>query len=80
MDKELEERISNFNEMFRSKGWRQLLTDLEENAQVINSIEAAKDAQDLFYRKGQLAVIAQMMNFEASINAIQEEYESADSE
>ena len=40
---------------------------------VINSVEAAKDNEDLYFRKGQLAVIANLLNLEAQIDASEAE-------
>jgi len=40
---------------------------------VINSVEAAKDNEDLYFRKGQLAIIANLLNLEAQIDATEAE-------
>ncbi len=82
IDKELELYYRNIRDMFGSPGWKQLMEDLNSNAMVINSVEAAKDNEDLYFRKGQLAVIANLLNLEAQIDASEaealkeEEYES----
>lgn len=78
MDKELEEYFNNYFELFRSSGWKQLIDDLNENKVVIDSIESAKDEQDLYFRKGQLNVIGTILNLETSINNSHEEQLSDD--
>ena len=73
IDKELELYYRNIRDMFATTGWKQLMEDLNSNAMVINSVEAAKDNEDLYFRKGQLAVIANLLNLEAQIDASEAE-------
>ena len=73
IDKELELYYRNIRDMFATVGWKQLMEDLNSNARVINSVEAAKDNEDLYFRKGQLAVIANLLNLEAQIDAAEAE-------
>ena len=69
INKELELYYRNMYRMFASDGWKQLQEDLQNNATVINSVELTKDNDDLRFRKGQLAVIASLLNLEAQIEA-----------
>lgn len=73
MDKELEQYYDNYFEMFDSKGWKQFVEELRTNGLSINSVEAVKDSNDLYLRKGQLNVIATVLNFEAQIQNVYEE-------
>jgi hypothetical protein len=73
IDKELEQYYDNYRTMFMDAGWKQLQQDLMQNATVINSVEACKDGNDLYFRKGQLAVIANILNLEAQIKAAEEQ-------
>ena len=73
IDKDLELYYRNIRDMFGTDGWKQLMEDLNSNALVINSVEAAKDNEDLYFRKGQLAVIANLLNLEAQIDATEAE-------
>jgi hypothetical protein len=41
----------------------------------VNSIENTKDEQDLYFRKGQLAVMANILNLETQVAAAQEQAE-----
>lgn len=66
-DKELEKYYEDMLAMFRTEGWKTLTEDLLTNAKGINSVEGTKDEQDLFFRKGQLYVIASLMNLEEQV-------------
>ena len=56
------------DEMFSSDGWKLLIGELEENARNINSVEATKDVNDLFFRKGQLNTLSFILNLESTID------------
>jgi len=81
--KETEAYFRNLNDMVRSDGWKLFLNEIHASATSINSVEHTKDANDLFFRKGQLAILANILNFETQIANAQDEFESqgnADSE
>jgi len=72
-DVELEKYYRSFEEMFRSDGWKNLLEDIKGSADNVNSVEACKDDKDLYFRKGQLVVMANMLNLEAQIETAKEQ-------
>ena len=73
LTRELELYYENYLDMFRSEGWKQLIKELKENAVSVNSVEATKDGNDMYFRKGQLNVLAHMINLETIIlNAYEE--------
>lgn len=80
MEKALEEYYNNFFEMFRTEGWKQLIEEVENNIDNTNNLETTKDEQDLFYRKGQLAVFNNLKNLEQLMITAQEQAESEDNE
>lgn len=81
IDPKLELYYRNMRDLFRSEGWKQLLEDLKSNAVMINSVEVTKDLEDLHFRKGQLSVIANLLNLEAQIDtAEQQQLEDAEEE
>ena len=49
------------------------MQDFGNNAVQINSVEATKDADDMFFRKGQLNVLAHLLNMETIVNTNYEE-------
>ena len=44
---------------------------------MINSVEATKDAEDLYMRKGQINVLAYILNLESTTNTNYEELNKA---
>lgn len=73
MEKETEVYYNKYFDLFQTDGWKQLIEELEQNALVINSVEATKDANDLYMRKGQINVLAYILNLESTTNANYEE-------
>jgi len=78
MTPETEKYFRDLNEMFRSEGWKILLGDIQASAANVNSIESTKDEQDLFFRKGQLAVMANILNLESQVAAAQQQAQEED--
>ena len=77
MTKEDEEHYRMFFDMFRTDSWKRLILDLQDNASSINNVEALKDVNDMYYRKGQINVLASLINLEASTIASYEELTSS---
>lgn len=79
---ELEKYYRSLEDMFRTDGWKNLLEDLQGSANTVNSVEACKDDKDLYFRKGQLVVMANLLNLEAQIETAkqQQAQEQDDSE
>lgn len=74
MDQETQEYYDNYFNLFMSDGWKQLMQDFNNNAVQINSVEAVKDANDVYFRKGQLNVLAHLLNME---NIVSTNYDEA---
>ena len=73
MKPETETYYNNYFDIFNTDGWKQLLEDFKSNANIINSVEATKDVDDMFFRKGQLNVLAHLINFEAiTVNSFED--------
>ena len=73
IDKELENYYRAYRDMFMSDGWKQLQEDLMSNANIINSVEACKDGNDLSFRKGQLAIVGNIVNLEQQLTLAEEQ-------
>ena len=69
MNKELETYFDNYFAMFRSEGWKQLISDLRGNVEQINSVEFTEDGNNLYFRKGQLAILGTLFNLETQIDS-----------
>ena len=67
-DTETQQYYDNYFNLFQTDGWKQLIEELQQNALVINSVESTKDANDLYMRKGQINVLAYILNLESTIN------------
>ena len=78
LDKETEAYYNKYFDLFRTEGWNQLIEELRQNAMLINSVENTKDRDDLFIRKGQLKVLAYLLNFESNMETSFAELEKED--
>tara|TARA_R110000751_G_scaffold99853_3_gene193422 strand:- start:910 stop:1170 length:261 start_codon:yes stop_codon:yes gene_type:complete len=79
-NKELEAYYNTYRDLFVTDGWKQLVTDLLQNANVINSVESTKDREDLYFRKGQLAILAHVINLETQLQAAEEQIEEQENQ
>lgn len=68
MDQDTQEYYDNYFSLFSTAGWKQLMEEFSSNAFNINSVEATKDPDDMFFRKGQLNVLAHLINMESIVN------------
>ena len=73
MDQETQKYYDNYFSLFITDGWKQLIKEFANNAVQINSVEATKDVNDMFFRKGQLNVLAHLLNMETIVNTNYEE-------
>jgi len=80
MTPELETYFNNYNELFNSEGFKQLVQELSNNATQLADIQTVKDVEDLYYRKGQVAAFATVINLENTITAAREQAEAEDQE
>ena len=78
MDQETQQYYDNYFSLFLTDGWKQLIEDFNNNAMQINSVEATKDSDDLHFRKGQLNVLAHLLNMETIVNTNYEEASKED--
>ena len=75
MDTELETYFDNYFELFNSEGFKQLLQELSTNATQLADVQTVKNVEDLFFRKGQVAAFATVINLQATIEAAREQAE-----
>lgn len=78
LDQETQQYYDNYFTLFSTDGWRQLTEELKQNALVINNVEATKDTNDLYVRKGQLNVLAYILNLESTISTNYDELNTSD--
>jgi len=75
MTPELETYFDNYNKLFNHEGFKQLLQEISTNATQLADIQTVKDVEDLFFRKGQVAAFATVINLQATIEAAREQAE-----
>jgi|TARA_Y100000289_G_C3917725_1_gene148428 hypothetical protein len=75
MTPELETYFNNYNELFNHEGFKQLVQELSSNATQLADIQSVKDLEDLYYRKGQVAAFATIINLQSTIEAAREQAE-----
>ena len=80
MTPELETYFDNYNELFNHEGFKQLVQELSSNATQLADIQTVKDQDDLYYRKGQVAAFATVINLQCTIEAAREQAEAEDQE
>lgn len=73
MDQETQTYYDQYFSLFLTDGWKQLIQDFSNNALQINSLEAVKDVNDMHFRKGQLNVLAHLINMETIVSTNYEE-------
>tara|TARA_R100001198_G_scaffold95721_1_gene82665 strand:- start:1226 stop:1480 length:255 start_codon:yes stop_codon:yes gene_type:complete len=76
MTSELETYFNNYNELFNHEGFKQLVNELSTNAMHLSDIQNVKDIEDLFFRKGQVAAFAVVINLQTTIEASREQAEA----
>ena len=76
MTPELEEYFDNYNTLFNHPGFKQLVEELSNNARQLADLQTVKDQEELFYRKGQVAALATVINLEATITAARDQAEA----
>lgn len=69
MTPELETYFNNYNELFNHEGFKQLIEELSTNATQLADIQTVKDVEELFFRKGQVAAFATVINLQGTIEA-----------
>ena len=68
MDQDTQEYYDNYFSLFSTAGWKQLMEEFSSNTFNINSVESTKDPDDMYFRKGQLNVLAHLINMESIVN------------
>jgi hypothetical protein len=76
MNTELETYFDNYADLFNSEGFKQLVSELSNNATQLADIQTVKDQEDLYFRKGQVAAFATVINLQATIEASRDQAEA----
>lgn len=76
LSQELETYYNNFEALFRNEGFKQLCEELDQNARQLADIQTVKDNDDLFFRKGQVAAFASILNLPETMKLAREQAEA----
>lgn len=77
MEKELEQYYEARFTMFASKGWKDLMEDLESRIEAIESIRGIKNSDELFKRQGELDCLEWLTSLEELSNDVYNELKEA---
>jgi len=80
MTPELETYFNNYFDLFRSQGFKQLLEEISATTTQLSDIQTVKDTEELFFKKGQVAAFATVLNLESTIEAAREQAEAEEKE
>lgn len=62
MEQSLQKYYENQFSMMASEGWKDLMEDLTQLVTELNNIRTATDAQQLYFRQGQLDILDLVIN------------------
>lgn len=80
MNTELETYFNNYFDLFNNQGFKQLLEEITATTTQLSDIQTVKDSEELFFRKGQIAAFATIINLESTIVATREQAEAEEKE
>ena len=63
------EHYEKIQEMLMTDGWKNVEKELSELIEAIGSIEAVKNSDELFYKKGQLNIANLIMNLPHTVDS-----------
>ena len=73
----MEQSLSHYYEetfsMMATQGWQLLMEDLEKLKQQVQNIRTVEDAQQLYYRQGQLDILDLMLNRKQTCEEVYEQ-------
>ena len=67
-----QEEYEALKDTFMTDGWKLFLKYLESDADVLANCRYLKNEQELYYTRGKLAVLDDLINFEAKLDAAYE--------
>jgi len=77
MDREIQQYYEGQFSMMSSKGWTDLMEDLQKFRASINELSTVVDEQSLFFRKGQLDILDLVLTRRQACEKAYEEIQNA---
>ena len=66
MDRELQDYYENRFGLFGTKGWKELIEDVEKIKESVDSLRGADTLEQLYFKKGELSILNWLLNLEDS--------------
>ena len=66
MDRELQDYYEERFSMCSSKGWKQLIEDVEKMREAIDTLKGVESIESLHFKKGELSIIQWILSLEQS--------------
>jgi len=76
MTLEEQQYFRDLRDMFATPGWKVFMEECQLNAENIDHIEECKTLEDMWFRRGQLAAIANILHLERFMERAEEEMEA----
>jgi hypothetical protein len=70
-----QEEYEILKDMFVTDGWKLFTKYLEDDANVISNCRYLKNNEELFFTRGKLAVLDDLINFESKLDAAMAEHD-----
>ena len=67
-----EQEYEALKDMFLTDGWKLFISYLENDADVLANCRYLKDERELYFSRGKLAVLDDLINFESKLDAAYE--------
>jgi len=67
-----EQEYEALKDTFMTDGWKLFVSYLESDADVLANCRYLKDEKELYYTRGKLAILDDLINFEAKLDAAYE--------
>jgi len=78
MTPELQKYYEDRFSMMATRGWRDLLEDIDNMVNALNNISVVQDEKDLMYKKGELSILTWLKNLKQVSERAYEELNAQD--
>ena len=73
-----QEEYETLKDTFTTQGWQLFIGYLESDAETLSNCRYLKDEKDLYFVRGKLAILDDLINFEAKVDAAMAENEASE--
>jgi hypothetical protein len=67
-----EKEFETLKDMFMTDGWKLFVSYLQTDADILANCRYIKDEKELYFARGKLAVLDDLINFESKLDAVQQ--------